>query len=75
MAFLTPALIGVSLIFKTSGIRAGVKKGPVEKGPIRYIKNINEQRMSNTIKIQVVHPGYQSESVTYYFYVSVLICL
>ena len=43
MALLTPALIGVSLIFKTGGIRAGVKgagvkKGPAEKGPIRYIR-------------------------------------
>ena len=42
VALLTPALIGVSLIFKTGGIRtgvkgAGVKKGPVEKGPIRYL--------------------------------------
>ena len=41
MALLTAALIGVSLIFKTGGIRAGVKgagvkKGPAEKGPIRY---------------------------------------
>ena len=41
VALLTPALIGVSLIFKTGGIRAGVKgagvkKGPAEKGPIRY---------------------------------------
>ena len=46
MALLTPALIGVSLFFKTSGIRAGVKgagvkkgpaeKGPAEKGPIKY---------------------------------------
>ena len=40
VALLTPALIGVSLIFKTGGIRAGVKgagikKGPAEKGPIR----------------------------------------
>ena len=44
MALLTPALIGVSLIFKTGGIRAGVKgagvkKGPAEKGPIRYADN------------------------------------
>ena len=36
MAILTPTLIGVSLIFKTGGIRAGVigagvKKGPAEK--------------------------------------------
>ena len=43
VALLTPALIGVSLIFKTGGIRAGVKgagvkKGPAEKGPIRYRK-------------------------------------
>ena len=42
VALLTPALIGVSLIFKTGGIRAGVKgsgfrKGPAEKGPIRYM--------------------------------------
>ena len=37
VALLTPALIGVSLIFKTGGIRAGVKKEPAEKGPIRYI--------------------------------------
>ena len=41
VALLRPALIGVSLIFKTGGIRAGVKgagvkKGPAEKGPIRY---------------------------------------
>ena len=35
VALLTPALIGVSLIFKTGGFRAGVKKGPAEKGPIR----------------------------------------
>ena len=40
-ALLTTALIGVSLIFKTGGIKAGVKgagvkKGPAEKGPIRY---------------------------------------
>ena len=40
VALLTPALIGVSLIIKTGGIRAGikepgVKKGPEEKGPIR----------------------------------------
>ena len=35
VALLTPALIAVSLIFKTGGIRAGVKKGPAEKGPIR----------------------------------------
>ena len=40
LALLTPALIGVSLIFKIGGIRAGVKgagvkKGPAEKGPIR----------------------------------------
>ena len=38
-------LIGVSLIFKTGGIRAGlkgagVKKGPAEKGPIRYDKHM-----------------------------------
>jgi len=44
VALLTPALIGVSLIFKIGGIRAGVKgagvkKGPAEKGPIRY-KNL-----------------------------------
>ena len=37
VVLLTPALIGVSLIFKTGGIRAGVKgdginKGPAEKG-------------------------------------------
>ena len=43
MALLTPALIGVSFIFKTGGIRAGVKgagvkKGPAEKGPIRYMQ-------------------------------------
>ena len=42
VALLTPALIGVSLIFKTGGIRAGVKgagvkKGPAGKGPIRYV--------------------------------------
>ena len=41
VALLTPALMGVRLIFKTSGIRAGVKragvkKKPAEKGPIRY---------------------------------------
>ena len=41
VALLTPALIGVSLIFKTGGIRAGVKgadakKGPAGKGRIRY---------------------------------------
>ena len=41
VALLTPALIGVNLIFKTGGIRAdvkggGVKKGPAEKGQIRY---------------------------------------
>ena len=40
VALLTPALIDVSLILKTGGIRAGVKgagvkKGPAEKGPIR----------------------------------------
>ena len=34
--FVTPALIGVSLIFKTGGIRAGVKGAGVKKGPIRY---------------------------------------
>jgi len=31
VALLTPALIGVSLIFKTGGIRAGVKKGQRKK--------------------------------------------
>ena len=41
VALLTPALIGVTLIFKTGGIRAGIKgagirKGPAEKGLIRY---------------------------------------
>ena len=41
VALLTPALIGVSFIFKTGGIRAGVKgagvqKRPAEKGSIRY---------------------------------------
>ena len=41
VALLTPALIGVSLIFKTGRIRAGVKgagvkKRPAEKGPIWY---------------------------------------
>ena len=41
MAHLTPALIGVRLIFENGVIRAGVKgagvkKGPAEKGPIRY---------------------------------------
>ena len=45
VVLLTPALISVSLIFKTGGIRAGVKgasvkKGPAEKGLIRYIKAI-----------------------------------
>ena len=40
VVLLTPTLIGVSLIFKTGGIKAGVKgagvkKGPAEKGPIR----------------------------------------
>ena len=48
VALLTPALIGVNLIFKTGGIRAavkgaGVKKGPAEKGPIRYGKAFNIQ--------------------------------
>ena len=42
VALLTPALIGVNLIFKTGGIRAGVigagvEKGPAEKGLIRYV--------------------------------------
>ena len=42
VALLTPALIGVSLNFKTGGIRAsvkgaGVKKGLAEKRPIRYM--------------------------------------
>ena len=41
VALLTPALIVISLIFKTGRIRsgvkgAGVKKGQAEKGPIRY---------------------------------------
>ena len=41
VVLLTPALIDVSLIFKTGGIRAGVKGAGVkkelaEKGPIRY---------------------------------------
>ena len=31
VALLTPALIGVSLIFKTGGIRAGVKGAGVKK--------------------------------------------
>ena len=40
VALLTPALIGVGLIFKTGGIRVGVKgadakKGQAEKGSIR----------------------------------------
>ena len=40
VALLKPVLIGVILIFKTDGIRAGVKgagvkKGPALKGPIR----------------------------------------
>ena len=33
VALFTPALIGVSLIFKTGGIRAGVKGAGVKKGP------------------------------------------
>ena len=41
-ALLTPALIGVILIFENGIIRAavkgaGVKKGPAIKGPIRYL--------------------------------------
>ena len=32
VALLMPALIGVSLIFKTSGIRAGIKGAGVKKG-------------------------------------------
>ena len=41
VVLLTPALIGIRLIFKTGGIRvgikgAGVKKGSAEKGPIMY---------------------------------------
>ena len=40
VAFLTPALIGVGLIFKTGCIRASVK-GPAENGPIRYFKEKN----------------------------------
>ena len=40
LAFLAQALIGVGAIFKSGGIRAGVKgagvkKGPAAKGPIR----------------------------------------
>ena len=51
MALLTPALIGVSLIFKTGGIRAdvkgaGVKKGPAEKGPIRYRRPAHKFRVT-----------------------------
>ena len=43
VALLRPALIGVSLIFKTGGTRAGVKGagvkiGPAEKGLIRYFE-------------------------------------
>ena len=42
VALSTPALTGVSLIFKTGGIRTrvkglGVKKGSAKKGPIRYL--------------------------------------
>ena len=32
VALLTPALIGVSFIFKTGGIRAGIKGAGVKKG-------------------------------------------
>ena len=35
VALLTPALIGVSLIFKTGGITAGVKGASVKKGPAK----------------------------------------
>ena len=35
-ALFTPAQIGVRPIFENGVIRAGVKKGPAEKGPIRY---------------------------------------
>ena len=43
LALFTPALIDVRPIFKNGVIRAGVKgacvkKGPAEKGPIRYFR-------------------------------------
>ena len=37
MALLTPALIGVRLIFKTGGIRAGVKEAGVKIGPTEIV--------------------------------------
>ena len=53
-ALLTPALIGVRAIFKSGGIRAGVKgagvkKGPAEKGPIRYNSSLGSGIMLECI--------------------------